>query len=296
MKLVIKKIDALKRELKFEISKERFAKKFEEVLTDLAKVAKIKGFRPGKAPRNVLEAEHGDLAREETIKKIIPEAYQEGVTQEGLMPLDFPQVEDVSLNDGILKFTAQVEIRPEIKLGNYKGIPVKRRDFKVSDEELNKALEYFKKSSGKDKEEVVLDDSFARGLGYPSLDAFKASLSRQIEIDKDRHNRADVENQIVDFLIKEAKFALPQAFAKKQLEQHIAEAKERMKNQGLSEEAMKKKEEELRQNLQQPVEREVKAFLIFDKIAELEKMEFKQGEHMMSKVMEFLLKQAEWQG
>ena len=83
----------------------------------------------------------------------------------------------------------------------------------MTDDEINKTLEYFKKGQGQEKEkEVEINDAFAHGLGYPSLEEFKKSLSRQLESDKDRHNRADVENQIVEALLKKAKLTVPESF------------------------------------------------------------------------------------
>lgn len=295
MKLTVKKIDALKRELRFEVPKERFTRKLNEVFADLGKVAKVKGFRPGKAPRHVVEAEHGDLAREETVKKLIPEVYREGLEKEKIQPLDLPEVQDVSLKDDILKFTAQIEIRPEVKVGSYKGIPVKRKSAKVTDEEINKTLEYFRQSQGPDKKDVPIDDQFVKGLGYPGLEEFKQALSRQMELDKDRQNRIDIENQVVEHLLKDSKLLVPQAFVKKHIEYRIAEAVERMKSQGMAEADIKKKEEELRRDLAKPVEREVKVYLVFDKIAEMEKIEVKKGENMIAKVMALLLKEAKWE-
>src|SRR5882672_9130881 len=79
MKVEVKKVDALKRELKFELPREQVAKAMEGVYTEIGKHAKIKGFRPGKVPRHILVNSHGKMAQEEAIKKLIPEAYQEGV-------------------------------------------------------------------------------------------------------------------------------------------------------------------------------------------------------------------------
>ncbi|MCK5214777.1 MAG: hypothetical protein KAR05_05440 [Candidatus Omnitrophica bacterium] len=294
MKLVVKKLDASKRELKFEVPKERVTVTLNEVYKDLGKVAKIKGFRPGKVPRHVLEAEHSDLAKEETLKKIIPLIYQEGIQQENISPLDYPDIKDVEFKDGIIKFSAQVDLKPEVKINSYKGIKVKRKGSEVTDEEINKTLDYFKTSQGADKE-VVIDDEFAKGLGFPNLEAFKKSLSRQMEIDKDRQNRMDLENQIVDGLLKAAKLSVPQSFVNKQLEQRVMEMLERMKNQGLAEEELKKKEVELRKDLQKVVEKDVNLYLIFDKIRELENITVKEGENLPTKVMEFLMKEASWE-
>ena len=293
MKVAVKKIDALRRELNFEISKERVKKKMEEVYEELTRVAKIKGFRPGKAPRHMVEAHHGALAREEAVKKLIPEVYREGIEQEKISPLDLPEIEDVRFQDGILTFKALVDIKPEIKLENYKGIAVKRKDSKVTEEDVAKTLEYFKKSTGEENAEI--DDKFVRGLGYPDLKTFKESLTRQLEIDKDRQNRIDVEQQIVDALLKQAKFATPQSLVKKQLEYRLSETKKRLKSQVMSDEDLNKKDDEMRKELKEPVERDVKIYLIFDKIAHEEHIHIHEGESLSHKVMEFLLKEANWQ-
>lgn len=294
MKVAVKKNDALKRELRFEVSKERVSEKMETVYKSIGKSAKIKGFRPGKAPREVVEQEYGALAKEETIKKLIPEVYQEGLEKENLSPLDYPMIEDVELKDGLLKFKATIEIKPEIKIVNYKGISVARKSSDVTDEEIGKTLEYFKKGQDKDGKSGEINDEFVKGLGYPSLESFKDSLRKQMEIDKDRQNREDVERQITDVLIKNTKMTVPQSLLVKQLEYRLGELKRRLKAQGLPEEEIEKKAKEMEKELKDPVERDVKLYLIFDKIAEEENIEVKEGGNLPAKVMEFLMKEADW--
>ncbi len=295
MKVEVKKVDALKRELRFEIPKDRVNTVLDQVYAEIGKHAKIKGFRPGKVPRHILAGSHGKLAQEETIKKIIPQAYHEGIHQEQLNPIDLPEITDVALNDGILKFTATLDIRPEVKVGDYKGIKVARKDSTVTEEDINKTLEFFKKGRGEGGE-IKIDDAFANGMGFPSLDEFKKALTRQLEMDKDRQNRIDIENQIVDHLIKNAKLIVPQSLVKRQLEHRLYDTLRRLKAQGMSDEDLKKKEEELRQGLDSVVERDVKVFLILEQIAKEEKIEAA-GEHerVPEKVMEFLLKEAKWE-
>lgn len=294
MKVVVKKVDAVKREMQFEIPKERVSQKLSEIYQDIGRVARIKGFRPGKAPRHLIEAEHGALAREETLKKLIPEVYEQGISQENIDPIDLPEIHDVEFKDGTIRFTAHVDIKPEIKIKQYKGIKVTRKDSKVTDEELTKTLEYFKTSQGKDKE-TAIDDNFAKSLGYPSLETFKQSLTRQMEMDKDRQNRMDVENQIVDFLLKETPFAVPQNMVKKQLEHHLKETKHRLKRQGMPDAEIQKREDEMRKELQKVAEKDVRVYLILETIAQTEGMTAAEGESLPAKVMAFLLKEADWQ-
>ena len=207
MKVEVRKVDALKREIKFEIPRERVTKAMDEVYEEIGKYAKVKGFRPGKVPRAVLAGSHGKMAEEETMKKLIPQAYHQGISEQKLNPIDLPDISDVSLKDGVLTFKATLDIRPEVKVGNYKGIEVNRKSTVVTGEDINKTLEFFKK--GRDGAETTMDDAFAKSMGFPSLEEFKKALSRQLELDKDRQNRADVENQIVEDLLKHAKLVVP---------------------------------------------------------------------------------------
>lgn len=295
MKVAVKKVDALKRELSFEIPKDRVAAAHAEVMSEITKVAKVKGFRPGKAPRQMIESQHGALAREEVIKKLIPEVYHEGITQEKIDALDLPEIHDVEYKDGLIRFKAHVDIKPEVKLGNYKGIKVTRKSSKVTDEELDKTLDYFKKAQGGEKE-VAVDDAFVKSLGYPSLAQFKESLTRQMEMDKDRQNRIDVENQLVDALIKDAKLAVPESLVKRQLEHRMHDMQHRMKDQGMPETEIKKREDEMRKEFEKTAEKDVKVYLILDAIAKAEGIHtHSENESLPAKVMAFLLKEASWE-
>lgn len=293
MLVEVKKVDDIKRELKFQVPKERVSKALDQVYTEITKFAKIKGFRPGHAPRNLVEQQHGKMAQEELIRKLVPEIYQEGLEKEKISPIDSPEIADIKLKDGAMTFTATLDIRPEIHLKKYKGIKVTRKASEVTDEEITKTLDFIKKGQGEGKE-VTIDDAFARGLGYPNLEEFKKTMKRQMEVDKDRQNRQDVENQIVDDLLSQVKITVPQSLVNKQLERRVHEAKHRLEHQGFSREEIDKREDSIRTDLKDSVEKDLKVYLILDKIAELEKIEVPQNENLPVKVMEFLFKEANW--
>ncbi len=295
MKVEVKKVNELKRELSFEVPKDRVSAKLEEVYKELGKVAKIKGYRPGKVPRKVLESHHSGTAQEELLRKLVPEVYQEGIEKEDLFPIDMPEIADVNFKDGVVTFKAHLEIRPEVKIKDYKGIKVQRKSNTVTDEEINKTLEFFKQGQQGQDKEVTIDDKFANGLGYPSLEEFKKSLTRQLEFDKDRHNRMDLENQIIEDLLKKAKLTTPESLVHKQLHRRMHEQTEQMKKQGVKQEDIEKKLEESKKDLNEAVEKDVRVYLILDKIAQEEKIEVKEGENLPAKVIEYLLKEAQWE-
>ena len=294
MKLAVKKLDEVRRELKFEIPRERVSQKFDKIYEELGKVVKVKGFRQGKAPRHILESRHSKLAREEVVKELIPEVYQEGLKKEQIKPIDLPEILDVNLHEGKMTFTATLDVKPEVKIGEYKKIKVTRKSSTVTPEEVDKTLEFFKKSQGEGKE-VAIDDAFAHGLGFPSLEEFTKSLTRQLETDKDRHTRMDIENQVAEHLLKKARLTTPAALVKKQLARRLEDIHRRLASQGLSAEEIKKKEDELRPQLEESVEKDVRIYLILDKIAEQEHIPVNEDENLAVKVMAFLLKEAEWE-
>lgn len=291
MKVEVKKVSEVARELTFEVPKETVNPKFDEVYKDLAKKVTVKGFRKGKVPRNILETHHRQQAEEEVIRKVVGEAYEKALQDEDIKPIDLPEIHEVSLREGVVRFTAKLEIKPDIQLKDYKGLKVKRKDSQVTDEEINKTLEVFKQGQGKD---VELNDDFAKGMGFPGLEDFKKSLARQLELEKDRQNKVDVENQIIEQLLKSTKVTVPQSLVERQLHRRLQEYQNQMQQQGVSAEEAQKRVQESEKELRTAVEKDVQVYLILDKIASEEKMDIKQGENLPAKVIEFLLKEAKW--
>lgn len=291
MKVDVKKVNEVARELTFEVPKETVTPKFDEVYKDLAKKVTVKGFRKGKVPRNILETHHRQQAEEEVIRKVVGEAYEKALQDEDIHPIDLPEIHDVSLKEGVVRFTAKLEIKPDIQLKEYKGLKVKRKDSKVTDDELNKTLEVFKQGQGKD---VEVNDDFAKGMGFPSLEEFKKVLARQLEMEKDRQNKVDVENQIIEQLLKSTKVTVPQSLVERQLHRRLHDYQNQMQQQGVAAEEAQKRINESEKELRTAVEKDVQVYLILDKIAAEEKMDIKQGENLPAKVIEFLLKEAKW--
>ncbi len=294
MKVSVKKIDELRREMSFVVPKERVVQRTNEVLAEITKHAKIPGFRPGKAPKHLVEAAHGKTSKEEMLKNLIPEVYQEGLTAEKLLPIDFPMIDKVELKEGSLTFRATIDLRPEFDVDGYTHIKITKKSPDVTEAELDKTLEFFKKGRGME-ENAVIDDTFAKSVGFPTLEEFKKALKRNLEFDKERQNRVDVENQLIEQLLTKCDFPVPQSMVDRQLQGRIDEFKDRLKKYGAKEEAIAKKLEEAMKELRDAAQKDVKTFLILQKIAEKENISPAKNENVTMKVIEFLLKEAQWE-
>jgi trigger factor len=114
----------------------------EKVITEIRKEAKVKGFRPGKAPRNLIEKTYAGSIREELLQKVVSKNFQKALEQEKIAPLNQPQVEKIDLDDDYkLSFQARFEVSPEIKLDRYKKFNIEKKVHKVSDEDVDSTIE-----------------------------------------------------------------------------------------------------------------------------------------------------------
>ena len=116
---------------------------YERVLNRLASRAKLEGFRPGRAPRALVEARLGPAAiREEVVETIVPEVIRQALEEKSINPIDNPDVEVVELERGRpAKLKATVSVMPEVKLGDAKALDVATSTVEVTDEMLERRLE-----------------------------------------------------------------------------------------------------------------------------------------------------------
>ncbi len=131
-----------RRELDLEIPAEDVSKKTEQVAKELARVARVPGFRPGKAPISLIKRRFADDIKGEVLQSLVPERVEKAVAEQKLSPVSQPQVDKLDFNDGQpLKFRAVFEVLPEFELGKYKGLEIEMPAMDVTDEDVAKALE-----------------------------------------------------------------------------------------------------------------------------------------------------------
>lgn len=131
-----------RRELDLEIPADEVTKKMESVAKEFARVARVPGFRPGKAPVSLIRRRFADDIKGEVVQSLVPQRVEQAVTEQKLTPVSQPQVEKLDFSEGQpLKFRAVFEVLPEFELGNYKGLDLEMPVLDVTDDDVAKEIE-----------------------------------------------------------------------------------------------------------------------------------------------------------
>ena len=131
-----------RREIELEIPAENVQKAVEKIARDFARVARVPGFRPGKAPVTLIRRRFAEDIQGEVVQSLVPEFLEKELTEKKLMPVTRPTVDQVNFaENGPLKFRASFEVLPEFELGEYKNLEVEVETIEVGDAEVDKTLE-----------------------------------------------------------------------------------------------------------------------------------------------------------
>ena len=137
-----KSLEACSTLFEIDVPKEAVDKAFEEVYNEITKVASIPGFRPGKAPKELVKKHYQKNASEEAIKRVLPDAYAAALKEHGIIPIGSPEISDMIFEEGkAMSFKARVDTRPKFNLKNYKGVAVSRKKVAIDKTDIDKTLE-----------------------------------------------------------------------------------------------------------------------------------------------------------
>lgn len=137
--------------LTFEVSAEDFDKAINQVYKKNVKKFNVPGYRKGKAPRKIIEKYYTEAVfYDEAINSVLPQAYDEALKESGVESVARPEidVEEIKKGEPVV-FTALVTTKPEVKLGDYKGIEVEKIDHTVTDEDVDKDIEATQKKNAR---------------------------------------------------------------------------------------------------------------------------------------------------
>lgn len=145
MQVTTEKLDKKQIELTIEVDEQKFEEGLQYAYKKIVKQINIPGFRKGKVPRKILEQRFGvEIFFEDAVEYIMPQAYIEAVEtlDESIVPVGKPEIDIVQLEPNKpFIFKAKVEIKPEVELGEYKGLELEKLDTAVTEEDVNKELE-----------------------------------------------------------------------------------------------------------------------------------------------------------
>jgi trigger factor len=131
-----------RREIEMEIPADNVQKATEKVARDLARVARIPGFRPGKAPVTLIRRRFAEEIKGEVLESLVPEFLEKELTEKKLTPVTRPEVDKVDFTqEGPLKFRARFEVLPEFELGDYQNLEVEVEAVEIGDKEVNQTLD-----------------------------------------------------------------------------------------------------------------------------------------------------------
>ena len=141
MNITVEDVAPCKKRLKIEVPANRVKQAYDRVADDFQREARIPGFRPGHAPRTVVVKKYHKDIESEAQRTLVPEAYQEAIAEKKLRVVSQPAIEDLKYQAGLsLSFSTVVELVPDFKLPDYRGLVIKKQDATVGDEDVEKAL------------------------------------------------------------------------------------------------------------------------------------------------------------
>jgi trigger factor len=130
-----------RRELDLEIPADEVTKATEKTAKEYARIARVPGFRPGKAPISLIKRRFAEEIKGEILQKLVPEKVEQAVAEQKLTPVSQPQVEKLEFNEGQpVKFRASFDVLPEFSLGEYKNLEIEMPEMNLTDEDVTRTL------------------------------------------------------------------------------------------------------------------------------------------------------------
>ncbi|MFH1347585.1 MAG: trigger factor [Candidatus Margulisiibacteriota bacterium] len=290
MKITSKKREGNKFTMEVEEDYSQFEKSIDKTLIEAGKEINIPGFRPGKAPKEMIErAVNREAIESRAAQDLIADLYPKILEEAEIDPVDFPNVEIVQQKkDKPFVFKISLDVYPEIKLGKYKGLKVDKKEAKVTDEDIEKVLGNLQKRmamadpEGK-KESPPLDDEFAKKVSqHGTLAELKEEIQKAMLKDRQAEADADVKNKLIAEAAAEANVDIPPGMIEREISVMMDELGNSLAQSGLTVKdylkGIKKDEKELREEFKKSAEIRVRGKIVLRAIAEAEKMKIEPEE------------------
>jgi trigger factor len=142
MQFTVQTTQGLERRIEVEVPRTRLTGEVDRRLRELSRTAKVRGFRPGKVPLNVIKQQYGGQVQGDAISELIRQGYSEAVSKEKLRPAGSPRIEPMQMDPAEdLKFAAIVEVMPEVAVNPVTTLEIERPSYSISDADVDAMLE-----------------------------------------------------------------------------------------------------------------------------------------------------------
>ena len=160
-KTTIENVSDLERKLNIEVPAREVQAAFDRAFTGIQRSVAVKGFRKGKAPLATIKSLYSDRVKQDVIQDIVQSKYASALKEHSLDPISYPAIEFDPVEDGKdFAFTAEFEVRPEVTLKQFEGLPVKREKFEMNDVLVDATIDDIRK--GRAETVPVLEDRGAQ--------------------------------------------------------------------------------------------------------------------------------------
>ena len=200
----MEKIEKNKVKLTFSVDAARFEEGMQYYYNKNKGNIAVQGFRKGKAPRKLIEAQYGKAVfYDDAINFVMPEAYETAVKENNLDVVSRPEIDVTAIDENGVSFTAEVYTKPEVKLGEYKGLKYTKMDEEPTDEEIDAEL---KKEQEKNARIVTVTDRPVQDgdiatidfKGFMDGEAFEGGEGKDFDLEIGSHSFIDTfEDQLV---------------------------------------------------------------------------------------------------
>ena len=141
MNVTVENLGPCKRLLRVEVEPEKVEETFREIAGEFQREARLPGFRPGKAPKEMVAKRFETDIQDEVKRKLISSSFRAAVAEQKLSVVGQPEIEEIQFSRGQpLQFAANLETAPEFELPEYKGLPATRETTSVTPEDIQRAL------------------------------------------------------------------------------------------------------------------------------------------------------------
>lgn len=163
MQITVEELSSIKKKINFEIPVERVSKEIDKAYDNIRKRASIKGFRKGKAPQSYIEKHYGDAMADDVMRTIFNETYFQALRDHNVVPASHPELE----TDGVvagqpLKYSATVEVVPEVGTVDYKGLSAEKETYTPDPEKVEARLQQFRENMA---QYTPVDSGHAAAMG-----------------------------------------------------------------------------------------------------------------------------------